>query len=103
MRVLAYTDPNTDYGNAIVEMTKTELLVFLGLDHYRPVYPKTGRDLKPNERLSVVNRILIAAAEGKKTAEQLRALAELIDTIAPGIDAIVDPPSKDEAACQTQS
>lgn len=91
MKVLAYNDDGyRSSSSAIVELSFRELEEFLGTNER----PKVGNLCKPIERLELSNNIISRAASAKKTADQLRALAELIDTTVPGIDAIVNPPSE---------
>ena len=91
MKVLAYADQSrwASTHRAIVEMTIDELEAFTGLSQK----PEIGIDVKPCQRIEISNRILSAAGAHKKTADQLRALAELIDTTVPAVNDIVNPPS----------
>ena len=91
MKVLAYTDSDHPWrSNAIVEMSVRELQTFIGddRDQYLPVI---GIVCQPQKKLETANQIIRDATSAKNTASQLRSLAELIDTVAPGLDAIVNP------------
>jgi hypothetical protein len=99
MKVIAYTSSDRDYGNAIVELTWKEMDEFLG----GRIRPPVGCSADPCQRLATVNSIIERAKQATKMGEQLRALAALLDTTIPNIDAIVNPPPVVEQGAASDS
>ena len=83
-------------------MTNDEFDAFTGRE-YHERRAAVGSILKPQLLIETSNKVLRAAENAKSTAAQLRALAELIDTTIPGIDAIVNPPIEVTPATESKS
>lgn len=85
MKILGLTSSDR-CPSVICELTDSEMDQFVG-----PRERRVGSTVNPLKRVELANDLINRVKVAGEVAKQLRALAELIDTVAPGIDAIVNP------------
>lgn len=59
-------------------------------------YPRIGIEIKVHEVYLKTTSLVSQAEEAKKVANNFRALADLLDTFAPSVQALVQQPNTDE-------